>query len=83
MKTLLISEKGIQIMNVVGARTQFPNTPISDMERCIPHVVDVVYEDGSTGEVTLYAECPIDAMDKVWQRIDPPINTKVLRRSNV
>ena len=54
----------------MGAKTEFPNTPISDMERQVPHVVDVVYQDGSEGEIKLYAECPIDAMTKVRQRME-------------
>ena len=60
----------IKIKTIMGAKTEFPNTPISDMERQVPHVVDVVYQDGSEGEIKLYAECPIDAMTKVRQRME-------------
>ena len=42
------------------ARTTYPNTPESDQQREVLHTVT----DDAGKEHTLYAACPIDAMEK-------------------
>jgi hypothetical protein len=49
---------------VIRAYTANRNTEFSDMQRFVPHVVE--YEEDSVKKsVTISAECPIDAIEKL------------------
>ena len=49
---------------IIRAYTANKNTEFSDLQRYVPHVVE--YEEDSVKKsVTLSAECPIDAIEKV------------------
>jgi len=54
------------------AYTANPNTPETDRFRTVMHVVEYI-ENGEEKKVMIYAECPLDAMEKV--------NTRLLKKA--
>lgn len=53
---------------IIRAYTANKNTEFSDLQRFVPHVVE--YEEDSVRKsVTLHAECPIDAIEKVHNKM--------------
>ena len=57
------------IKRVIGASTTQPNTPVSDIQDEVRHVVHVIMEDGEPSEIFITAFCPKDAMEKVNKTI--------------
>jgi len=54
--------------SVICAYTAQSNTEMTDMMLEVPHVVKYV-EMGEKKQVTIYAECPMDATNKVHERL--------------
>lgn len=54
--------------SVICAYTAQPNNEMTDAMLKVPHVVKYV-EMGAKKEATIYAECPVDAINKVHERL--------------
>tara|TARA_B100000029_G_C16962686_1_gene736888 strand:+ start:230 stop:439 length:210 start_codon:yes stop_codon:yes gene_type:complete len=54
--------------SVICAYTAQPNTAMTDAMLEVPHVVKYM-EMGVKKEATIYAECPMDATNKVRERL--------------
>ena len=54
--------------SIICAYTAQSNSSLTDSMRYVPHIVKYI-EDGVKKEVTLSAECPMDATDKVHARM--------------
>ena len=59
----------MKIKKVLGARTAQPNTAFTDSQQFVLHIVDVIYEDDTQDELKISAECPVDAMKKIYVRM--------------
>ena len=55
-------------MRNLSARTEFPNTPESDMQARVSHIVEWTDDDGERQSTTAYATDPMDAIDMVRRR---------------
>lgn len=53
-------------MKILCAYTKFSNTPESDMQSRVPHIVEAI-KDGVVVKTTVMAEDPMDAMDKAYR----------------
>lgn len=63
-------------VRAISARTAQSNTPESDMEREVLHVVSYQGSDGKIRQVTIMAEDPMDAIDKVNRMSEESLNSK-------
>jgi hypothetical protein len=52
----------------VSARTESPNTPESDMQARIWHIVEYTDEDGVRQETKAYATDPMEAIQMIQER---------------
>jgi hypothetical protein len=48
----------------ICAYVKYPNTPESDMQRRVVHVVEGVNDNGQVVKINVMAEDPIDAIEK-------------------
>tara|TARA_Y100000034_G_C6804845_1_gene361288 strand:+ start:731 stop:919 length:189 start_codon:yes stop_codon:yes gene_type:complete len=60
----------MEIKQVIGAKTAQSNNWLTDKEPLVHHLVDVIYEDGTKGEIKLLAGCPIDAIEKIHEQME-------------
>ena len=59
----------MKIKQVIGAKTAQSNNWITDKEPLVYHLVNVIYEDGTQGEIKILADCPIDAIEKAHRQM--------------
>ena len=50
------------IKKVISAKVAQPNTPQTDMQDYVEHLVQVKFEDGRQGAISLFAESPLEAI---------------------
>ena len=53
-----------KVKSILTARTEHSNNSVTDMPQYVSHVVTVKLESGLTKEITIMAECPMDAIER-------------------
>jgi hypothetical protein len=56
-----------KVITGASASVAQANTPETDMMREVPHTVSLTFNDGTSRDLTLSAECPQTAIQKAYR----------------
>jgi hypothetical protein len=62
--------KNKKVITGASASVAQPNSSEMDMMREVPHTVSLTFNDNTTKDITLNAECPQTAIKKAYSRYE-------------